>query len=90
MKVLALTDHDTMAGIREAVSADSKFGIRIIPGVEMSIIQGKCLLAFTLSAKRPFNLNNYTMLLNRRHHILSLHTLVNRSAVLFNVASPFK
>ena len=43
----------------------------------MSIIQGKCLLAFTLSAKRPFNLNNYTMLLKRRHHILSLHTLVN-------------
>jgi len=42
VKVLALTDHDTMAGVREAVSADSKFGIRIIPGVEISIIQGKC------------------------------------------------
>jgi len=51
VKVLALTDHDTMAGIREAVSADSKFGIRIIPGVEMSIIQGKCLLAFSYVAR---------------------------------------
>lgn len=38
MKVLALTDHDTMAGIPEAVSAASKFGIRIIPGVEISAL----------------------------------------------------
>jgi 3',5'-nucleoside bisphosphate phosphatase len=36
VKVLALTDHDTMAGIPEAVSAASKFGMRIIPGVEIS------------------------------------------------------
>ncbi|WVZ55796.1 hypothetical protein U9M48_006412 [Paspalum notatum var. saurae] len=38
VKVLALTDHDTMAGIPEAVSAASKFGIRIIPGVEISAL----------------------------------------------------
>ncbi|GJN08810.1 hypothetical protein PR202_ga26767 [Eleusine coracana subsp. coracana] len=36
VKVLALTDHDTMAGIPEAVSAASRFGMRIIPGVEIS------------------------------------------------------
>uniref|UniRef100_K4ACK9 Polymerase/histidinol phosphatase N-terminal domain-containing protein n=1 Tax=Setaria italica TaxID=4555 RepID=K4ACK9_SETIT len=38
VKALALTDHDTMAGIPEAVSAASKFGIRIIPGVEISAL----------------------------------------------------
>ncbi|KAJ1298416.1 hypothetical protein BS78_01G451500 [Paspalum vaginatum] len=38
VKVLALTDHDTMAGIPEAMSAASKFGIRIIPGVEISAL----------------------------------------------------
>lgn len=38
VKVLALTDHDTMAGIPEAVSAASKFGMRIIPGVEISAV----------------------------------------------------
>ncbi|RCV19615.1 hypothetical protein SETIT_3G400100v2 [Setaria italica] len=38
VKVLSLTDHDTMAGIPEAVSAASKFGIRIIPGVEISAL----------------------------------------------------
>ncbi|WOL13925.1 hypothetical protein Cni_G22705 [Canna indica] len=38
VKVLALTDHDTMAGVAEAVEAAHKFGIRIIPGVEISAV----------------------------------------------------
>ncbi|VAI08893.1 5'-3' exoribonuclease-like [Triticum dicoccoides] len=38
VKVLALTDHDTMAGIPEAMSAAHKCGIRIIPGVEISAL----------------------------------------------------
>ncbi|KAL5992341.1 hypothetical protein ACLOJK_013258 [Asimina triloba] len=45
VKVLALTDHDTMAGIPEAVEAAQKFGIRIIPGVEISTVyspSGEC------------------------------------------------
>ncbi|KAL6964289.1 3',5'-nucleoside bisphosphate phosphatase [Sarracenia purpurea var. burkii] len=38
VKVLALTDHDTMSGIPEALDAAHKFGIKIIPGVEVSSI----------------------------------------------------
>ncbi|CAK8578042.1 unnamed protein product [Lathyrus sativus] len=38
VKVLALTDHDTMAGIPEAVESARKYGIKIIPGVEISTI----------------------------------------------------
>lgn len=36
VRVLALTDHDTMAGVEEALIAGSEFGVRIIPGVEIS------------------------------------------------------
>lgn len=36
VKVLALTDHDTMSGIPEAMEAARRFGIKIIPGVEIS------------------------------------------------------
>ncbi|KAH7833502.1 hypothetical protein Vadar_006960 [Vaccinium darrowii] len=36
VKVLSLTDHDTMAGIPEALDAARRFGIKIIPGVEIS------------------------------------------------------
>uniref|UniRef100_A0A0D9VQL1 Polymerase/histidinol phosphatase N-terminal domain-containing protein n=1 Tax=Leersia perrieri TaxID=77586 RepID=A0A0D9VQL1_9ORYZ len=38
VKVLALTDHDTVTGIPEAISAAHKFGMRIIPGVEISAL----------------------------------------------------
>ncbi|KAJ4844113.1 hypothetical protein Tsubulata_045373 [Turnera subulata] len=38
VKVLALTDHDTMSGIPEAVEAARRFGMKIIPGVEISTI----------------------------------------------------
>ncbi|XP_020089699.1 uncharacterized protein LOC109711185 [Ananas comosus] len=38
VKVLALTDHDTMAGVAEAMEAARKFDIRIIPGVEISAV----------------------------------------------------
>ncbi|KAK1440291.1 hypothetical protein QVD17_06116 [Tagetes erecta] len=38
VKVLSLTDHDTMAGIPQALEAARKVGIKIIPGVEISTI----------------------------------------------------
>ncbi|KAJ0078438.1 hypothetical protein Patl1_37008 [Pistacia atlantica] len=38
VKVLALTDHDTLSGIPEAIEAARRFGIKIIPGVEISTI----------------------------------------------------
>ncbi|XP_072978939.1 uncharacterized protein [Typha angustifolia] len=36
VRVLAITDHDNMGGIPEAVEAAVKFGMKIIPGVEIS------------------------------------------------------
>ncbi|XP_027158914.1 uncharacterized protein LOC113760507 [Coffea eugenioides] len=38
VKVLALTDHDTLSGIPEAQEAAFRFGIKIIPGVEVSTV----------------------------------------------------
>ncbi|XP_044951681.1 3',5'-nucleoside bisphosphate phosphatase-like [Hordeum vulgare subsp. vulgare] len=38
VKVLALTDHDTMAGVAEAMETAKKFSIRIIPAVEISAV----------------------------------------------------
>ncbi|KAG2654107.1 hypothetical protein PVAP13_1NG239857 [Panicum virgatum] len=38
VKVFALTDHDTMAGVPEAVEAAKRHPIRIIPGVEISAV----------------------------------------------------
>ncbi len=37
VRVLALTDHDTMAGVDEAACAARDVGIQFIPGVELSV-----------------------------------------------------
>lgn len=37
LDVIAITDHDTTAGIGEAVAAGKEFGVTVIPGVEISI-----------------------------------------------------
>lgn len=36
LKALALTDHDTVAGLAEAVAAGPRYGVEVIPGVEIS------------------------------------------------------
>jgi predicted metal-dependent phosphoesterase TrpH len=38
---LALTDHDTLAGIAEAQQTADALGLRLVPGVELSVHQGE-------------------------------------------------
>ncbi|CAA9362244.1 MAG: FIG00031715: Predicted metal-dependent phosphoesterases (PHP family) [uncultured Gemmatimonadaceae bacterium] len=38
LAALALTDHDTMAGVAEAQAAGARLGVRIVPGVELSAL----------------------------------------------------
>jgi predicted metal-dependent phosphoesterase TrpH len=37
LKAISITDHDTVDGTQEAVDAGAEFGVRIIPGVELSV-----------------------------------------------------
>jgi predicted metal-dependent phosphoesterase TrpH len=39
LAAIALTDHDTMDGVAEAVAAADQVGIRVVPGVELSATQ---------------------------------------------------
>ena len=36
LKAFALTDHDTVAGVKEAIAAADEAGIELIPGIEIS------------------------------------------------------
>ena len=38
VQLLALSDHDTVSGVSEAVAAGTRFGVRIVPAVEISSI----------------------------------------------------
>jgi 3',5'-nucleoside bisphosphate phosphatase len=39
LKAIALTDHDTMAGLAEALARGREQGIEVVPGVEISTVQ---------------------------------------------------
>ncbi len=41
LNVVALTDHDTVAGVAEAMAAAAPLGVRVVPGVELSVMDGK-------------------------------------------------
>ena len=40
LAAIALTDHDTVAGIAEASAAGAALGLRVVPGVELSAVEG--------------------------------------------------
>ncbi|GAB2702396.1 PHP domain-containing protein [Paenibacillus thermoaerophilus] len=40
LAAIALTDHDTMAGVEEAAEAGERIGIEVVPGVEISTADG--------------------------------------------------
>jgi predicted metal-dependent phosphoesterase TrpH len=39
LAAIALTDHDTLAGVEEAIAAGAQIGIRVIAGVELSAVE---------------------------------------------------
>lgn len=39
LKALAITDHDTVLGVPEAIEAGAQYGIHIVPGVEISTVE---------------------------------------------------
>lgn len=41
LDALALTDHDTLAGLPEALAAGEEYGVEVIPGCELSVNHGK-------------------------------------------------
>lgn len=56
LAAIALTDHDTLAGVDEARAAGERLGVRVIPGVELSAMEGKeelHLLGLHLSRPAP-------------------------------------
>jgi predicted metal-dependent phosphoesterase TrpH len=57
LRILALTDHDTVAGIPEARAAGARHGVEIIPGVELSTSlaggEGVHLLGYFIDDHNP-------------------------------------
>lgn len=41
LSAIAITDHDTLAGVPAALAAGERLGIRVVPGVELSVMDGE-------------------------------------------------
>lgn len=46
LKYIAITDHDSVAGVEEALKAGKEFGIEVIPGVEIHSMLGEVIGLF--------------------------------------------
>lgn len=55
LDVIAVTDHDEIAGAREALRLAARYGIQVIPGEEISTREGH-LLAYFIQEKIPAGL----------------------------------
>lgn len=67
---LAITDHDIMTGVAEAIMAAEPCGIEVIPGVEISSIIGQSelhILGYFLDWQDPVLNERFTTLRESRH-----------------------
>ena len=67
---LAITDHDIMTGVTEAIAAGQQWGIEIIPGVEISSLAGNSelhILGYFLDWQDSDLLERLKILRNGRH-----------------------
>ncbi len=54
LSVVAITDHDTIGGVNEALESGARYGVRVIPGIEMSVEErGLHILGFGIDHTRP-------------------------------------
>jgi len=71
---LALTDHDTTAGLAAAMTAAKKAGIRFVPGIELSIVADPFAEASPLADNGPTDMGSI--------HLLGYHIQSDSNALM--------
>ncbi|RXT14963.1 PHP domain-containing protein [Ammoniphilus sp. CFH 90114] len=69
LRALAITDHDTVAGIKEALEASERYGVEVVPGIEISTVdQGQDIhvLGYYINYQDPLFLSRLESLRNVR------------------------
>src|SRR5262245_8917864 len=41
LTTIAVTDHDTVGGLREAGDAGARLGVRVVPGIEITAVENQ-------------------------------------------------
>ncbi len=86
LKAIALSDHDTVAGIDEAMEAGKKYGVEIVPAIEFSVISSTetHILGFYIDHKSPL-LAQALENINKARHIRSTNTCKALNQLGFDV-----
>lgn len=53
LALIAITDHDTIRGVPEAMAAGKLLGVKVISGIEFSVDEGKHLLGYNFQPDHP-------------------------------------
>lgn len=90
---LAITDHNSFAGIVRAHAAAKRLGIRLIPGCRLNLLDGPSLLAYPLDTTGYSHLCNLLTLGNRRAekgdcHLYRRDVYEKSEQVLFTALPP--
>ena len=82
LAAVAITDHDTFAGIPEALAAGVELGVEVIPGVELSAYEGKAAVHVVGLFINPADPANAAGLAKveafREYRETRMHTMIER------------
>jgi len=71
LTAIGVTDHDTVAGIDEALAASAEFGVEVVPGVEISTLYAKTeahILGYYMDHHDPELLATFRSLTDARYN----------------------
>jgi 3',5'-nucleoside bisphosphate phosphatase len=84
LSAIALTDHDTTAGLEEARAASEQFGIRLVPGIELSAVEDDHethILGLHLGSTTPIDAKLSQLREMRRTRAAKIVDLLNANGV---------
>lgn len=84
LSAIALTDHDTMAGVEEAITAGNEAGIRVVRGVELSAHDGPNeihILALHVAHPEPIEASLAVFRGSRELRATSIVALLNKLGI---------
>lgn len=93
VKYLAITDHDTLNGLNEAIEESHKYNITLVPGIELST-QHNNESVHLLGFFKDNNFNNKELIEKlsaiKNHRIIRAQNMVNKLKEEFNIEVSFE
>jgi predicted metal-dependent phosphoesterase TrpH len=90
LAAIALTDHDTLDGLAEATATGAELGVRIVPGVELSAVEGNVethILGLHLSDTREMESRLVELREMRRNRAVRIVERLNELGVRIEFSS---